>query len=596
MSKRIFALLLALLLCLSTLLSFASCGEEKPKDDGKQNGEQENGNTTVPSGSGNPSTTTPSGSNSSTPSNPSNPGGSQQTNPPASSEVNFPNEPTAGLEYRLNGDETAYTLVGKGSAKAEELAYLHIASVYEGLPVTAIAANAFNGCTDLKAVKLPTSIAAIGSQAFRGCSNLVALFIDDLTAWCEIEFEDRALYYGADLYVKNNRLTELVIPEGLTEIKAYSFCRITSITSVTVGSGVTAIGKGAFYGCTGLTAVNLPAHRLALDGNPFSDSGLPCEADGSLYVGEYLLRASSSETAYSIKAGTKYICDDAFFSCSMPSVNIPASVTFVAKNAFRECSGLESVNITDIGAWCNIEFEYDPEDLYRYFPTEQAEKLTLNSAAITELTVPEGVNKIPPFAFSSCKELTRVSIPNSVTEIGDYAFADCGTLGAVTFGTQSQLRRIGTGAFGYYDEGYCEQLATFDIPDSVTSIGHGAFPYCEKIITVVDRVEYIDGWAVGLDDSQSSRYTIAEGTVGLSDGVLLAAGTYGNASRFTLPVSLKYIGSKVITKQIGTSRIQITYAGTVEQWNAIQKAGDWLTGSGYEESIVCVDGTIGYQG
>lgn len=105
-------------------------------------------------------------------------------------------------------------------------------------------------------------------------------------------------------------------------------------------------------------------------------------------------------------------------------------------------------------------------------------------AALTSVTIPEGVTSIPSEAFDHCIGLTSVNIPNSVTSIEGEAFWDCASLTSITI--PNSVTNIGTisspglgGAFGY-----CISLTSVNIPASVTSIGDGTFRYCDSLTSV----------------------------------------------------------------------------------------------------------------
>ena len=135
-------------------------------------------------------------------------------------------------------------------------------------------------------------------------------------------------------------------------------------------------------------------------------------------------------------------------SGGLTSVTIPNSVTNIVYEAFYGCSGLTSVHIADLAAWCRISFG----DSYAN-PLYYAHNLYLNGTLVTNLVIPVGVTIIGDLAFSGCSGLTSVTIPNSVTSIGQYAFYNCSGLTSVT------------------------------IPDSVTDLSETAFDGCGKLWT-----------------------------------------------------------------------------------------------------------------
>ncbi|OUO97715.1 hypothetical protein B5F38_09415, partial [Barnesiella sp. An22] len=104
------------------------------------------------------------------------------------------------------------------------------------------------------------SVKSIGSAAFEDCSALTAVhYTGDEAGWCEIRFDDyeaNPLYYAHNLYIDNTLVTDLVIPESVTEIKDYAFSGC-SVTQVTIGNSVTSIGDYAFCKCSGLSSVTI---------------------------------------------------------------------------------------------------------------------------------------------------------------------------------------------------------------------------------------------------------------------------------------------------------------------------------------------------
>lgn len=146
-------------------------------------------------------------------------------------------------------------------------------SIPEG--ITSIGEYAFGTCMGLTTVNIPSTIKKIDS-GFTACNSLERVDITDLTAWLKIDFD----YYGnplcdnyfsnkrATLYVNDKPVYDLVIPEGVTEIKRYAFKGYGKLASVTIPSSVQTIKTSAFDGCNfKLKVESTTPPELQYDGN-----------------------------------------------------------------------------------------------------------------------------------------------------------------------------------------------------------------------------------------------------------------------------------------------------------------------------------------
>ena len=173
-----------------------------------------------------------------------------------------------------------------------------MSSVTIGNSVTSIGEKAFNNCDAITSVTIGNSVTSIGKKAFNNCDALSSVYISDLSAWCRIDFFDSCsnpLYKGAKLYLNNNEVTDLVIPDDITEIKKYAFYDCQSLTSVTIGNSVTSIGVETFYNCDAITSVTI--------GNSIPS------------IGDYAFYSCSSLTSVTIGKGVTSISKGAFLYC-----------------------------------------------------------------------------------------------------------------------------------------------------------------------------------------------------------------------------------------------------------------------------------------
>ncbi len=346
--------------------------------------------------------------------------------------------------------------------------------------VTTIGDWAFSDCTGLASVNIPNSVTGIGGSAFSGCTGLTAVHITDLAKWCEIEFGNaysNPLSYAHNLYLNGEKVTNLTIPNSVTEIGRFAFCYCSSLTSVTIPNSVTSIGGSAFCGCTGLTSVTIPNSVTSISSSAF--------------------KKCTSLTEITIPESVTEIGGSAFYNCTgLTEITIPNSVTTIGELAFENCTGLTAVHITDMAKWCEIEFGYAYSN-----PLCYAHNLYLNGEKVTNLTIPNSVTEISDFAFYNCTGLTSVTIPNSVTEISSSAFYNCTGLTSVTIG--NSVTEIGEEAFYntpwynnlpdgviymgkvlYKYKGTKPENTTIEIKEGTTSIYSSAFYGCDWLTSI----------------------------------------------------------------------------------------------------------------
>ena len=121
-------------------------------------------------------------------------------------------------------------------------------------------------------------------------------------------------------------LTSLNLPAGITKIGNYAFADCSGLTSLTLPAGITEISYGTFSGCSGLTSLTLPA--------------------GITEIGSWAFQGCRGLTSLNLPAGITEIGDHAFYWCSgLTSLTIPAGITEIGGYAFDYCIGLTSIYV-----------------------------------------------------------------------------------------------------------------------------------------------------------------------------------------------------------------------------------------------------------
>ena len=208
--------------------------------------------------------------------------------------------------------------------------------------------------------------------------------------------------------------------------------------------------------------------------------------------GRKLLKVSGELSgAYSVKEGTRIICDSAFSFCdSLSEIVIPSSVTSIGDSAFYSCSSLKYISIpksviclngNPFAEWdgklecLSPNFVYEDDVL---FNKDKSRIISFRNQNIKSYVIPSSVTSIGDGAFSFCDSLLEIVIPSSVTSIGDGTFSFCDSLSEIVI--PSSVTSIGDSAFSF-----CDSLSEIVIPSSVTSIGDSAFSYCSSLSEIV---------------------------------------------------------------------------------------------------------------
>ena len=246
------------------------------------------------------------------------------------------------------------------------------------------------------------------------------------------------------LYLNGSEITELTIPNSVTNINNYAFIRCSGLTSVAIPNSVTTIGKMAFSECSCLTSVAIGNSVTTIGERAFmwcrGLTGLTIP-NSVTSIGERAFYGCSSLTdIYSLALIPPTIQSYTFNGCYGATLYVPynALENYKAANYWQEFTNIES-----------ITFEVDSK-CYRVMDESS---LSVIPDSVTYEGMSFAVTGIESNAFDGCFELTSITIPNSVETIGEQAFQGCTGLTNVTIG--SGVTTIGAKAFNY-----CNALET----------------------------------------------------------------------------------------------------------------------------------------
>ena len=297
--------------------------------------------------------------------------------------------------------------------------------------ITTIGANAFNGCSSLTSVRMPTSLTGegLGAGAFTNCSQLTT--VTNLENTTITRLNDRT-FYGCV------KLEEVSLPSTLIKIGQDVFVDCYKLQAIhnLENTSVNEIGMSAFAQCTSLESISLPSSLEILGQTAFATCS-------SLRVVENLGATKITELAMGV-----------FGQCaSLEEITIPSTVSSVGVIAFGYCSNLETIE--------NLENTNITVIPYGAFA---------ECKSLSNIRLPQTLAEIGEYAFYNCSSLISVEFNPNVSILGESAFELCSSLNRLVGFEESQITEIPTKAF--LD---CVSITDVVISDKIINIGVSAF-------------------------------------------------------------------------------------------------------------------------
>lgn len=332
--------------------------------------------------------------------------------------------------------------------------------------VAVIGDEAFAGNQTLKSVVIPETVQAVGERAFYGCSSLSS--VTGGASVCEVgalafqgtpyleQSTDQYFMLGTVLLWYNGAADSVSLPTACTAIAPYAFLKAADLRSVTAHEGLISVGEGAFYGCSSLTEVHLPATvsfvgAYAFDGTPALDKmgDFPVLGDGVLV--KYL----GSDTAVTLPDGVRRIASRAFVSSKLSAVTLPDSVYAIDPYAFADCVGLTTLSLND-------GLTYIGDGAFQ------------GCKSLTALRTPATLAYIGQRAFSGDIALVQAALQGDSLAVSYHAFQGCSGLRWVL---------LSEGVSALYDNAFdsCTALEGISIPLATGRVSSSALSGCDKV-------------------------------------------------------------------------------------------------------------------
>lgn len=379
-----------------------------------------------------------------------------------------------------------------------------------------------NGNTYVRTLVLGPNVAVFDVNGVFGSTSLTSVEVDPSNP--NYESVDGVLFNKGMtriVYYPSGRAGAYVLPDSVEEIGANVFYNNDNLTSITFGANLTSIGEGAFQECDMLTEV-------------IFENG---EAGGTLTIGKKAFFRCQGLASITLPEGKAEITigDEAFAGCSqIKTIVFPEGVTSIGHAAFNSCNALTSVSLpASLKSLASYSTAYEYTDIISgdmWAPSKVASAGTDNIDVfnyclnLSTITVAEGnasygmidgvlygknaeTGVIDTLYFSPMSNPGtdgKITIPATVTDIKDRAFINNQKITVVDFEDRTGSATLTIGSSLFYSatnlvevtlpSGLTEipermfngaSLKTIFIPNTVTSIGEGAFYNCSALTEVV---------------------------------------------------------------------------------------------------------------
>ena len=336
---------------------------------------------------------------------------------------------------------------------------------------------------------------------------------------------------GKDVFKDNKNVGRLIIPDSVTKL-GYRMCSgCTALSEVRLPAGLTVIPDEAFDGCSSLRTVNFPDTLKEIRSDAFCGTDLTefIAPDSLTNVWSYAFKDCAALSAVELK-NVRSVGDGVFGNCTaLRSIRLSDKMTELSDHIFDGCSSLADIDMPDnpiavsFSVFNGTAYYNEPSNWEKgvLYVDGYLIAVSKDFAPLTEYTVKDGTIVIADDAFSGVgysSKLKKMTLPTGLYRIGQYAFSKLFS------------------------------LTEINIPDTVRSIGYGAFSGTgyDADTNYINGGLYIGNWLVAVNNVAMTSFTVQEGTVGVADGkdTSLFPTRAQKITVLELPSSLRYIGSR----------------------------------------------------
>ena len=495
------------------------------------------------------------------------------------------------LVFTLNSDGTAYSVKAKSTNISGQIS---IPATFKGKPVNEIEANAFENCSKITDIFFTSSIQTIGSSAFYNTEIITYTNASSGANICEVkglpvtsgswkyaEKLDNSLiivkYLGSSSTVS---VPNLINEKIVKNIHSYCFSSKDKIQSITIPNSVISIGRAAFSGCNGLTKVNITdlaawfkitfdneyanplnyAHHLYLNNMELTEITIP---NSITKINNYALCGASLIARVYIPSNVTTIAASSAYYSPFYGWNNSAVIFCEAESkpdAWGSFWNYNSSNTQLTVVWRANESHQNDDWIY-IEKTNGTINLVRYIGSATNIFVPsliggKSVAEISDKCFIDQATITQVTIPDSVTSIGFGAFSGCNWLTSLTIPFINNYLGYMFGASSYSDNSsFIPGSLKTIIVTGGTSIASDAFSGCGGLtsITLPNGLTSIEGSAFS-GCSGLTSITIPNSVISIGSSAF--SGCSGLTS-ITIPNGLTNIESSVFSGCSGLTSITI---------------------------------------